>query len=314
MVNSPCGPLQCPLSVHIYFSQLKPSVQKYLHRVFRDRFSLPGDSFRAEPVGGGSINDTYQLISNSTSRFFLKINSATRYPQLFEKEKAGLEFLRKQNIIRVPSVLLCEETEGDQLLLLEWIEGGLKSEKFWQLFGEQLAALHHVTNSRFGFEVDNYMGALPQLNQQRNNWIEFFIHNRLHPQIQIAGEQRLLTTKHVTEFEDLYLKLPGIFNEEKPSLLHGDLWNGNFICDEQSCPVLIDPAIYFGHRSVDLGMTTLFGGFDRIFYDSYQHHFPLPPNYREEWQICNLYPLLIHLNLFGKGYLHQIEQTLKMFS
>ncbi len=86
------------------------------------------------------------------------------------------------------------------------------------------------------------------------------------------------------------------------------------MCNDQSSPVLIDPAVYFGHRSMDLAMTTLFGGFDKDFYDSYHYYYPLPDNYHEQWQICNLYPLLIHLNLFGEGYLHDITGMLKKYS
>jgi protein-ribulosamine 3-kinase len=117
----------------------------------------------------------------------------------------------------------------------------------------------------------------------------------------------------VAGFENLYRELESVFDIEQPSLLHGDLWNGNFMCDQNSEPVLIDPALYFGHRSMDLAMTALFGGFEKSFYEAYNYHFPFPNNYREQWEICNLYPLLIHLNLFGAGYLGQIGRTLERF-
>jgi len=158
------------------------------------------------------------------------------------------------------------------------------------------------------------MGALPQSNMQYENWVEFFIHHRLEPQIKIAREKHLLHSKHVSILENLYMRLPDIFFDEKPALLHGDLWSGNYMCNQNSEPVLIDPAVYFGHRSMDLAMTSLFGGFDRRFYESYAYHFPFPKNYHEQWEICNLYPLLIHLNLFGSGYFGQIESTLRKFS
>jgi fructosamine-3-kinase len=116
---------------------------------------------------------------------------------------------------------------------------------------------------------------------------------------------------HIASFESLFKKTGSLFNIEKPSLLHGDLWSGNFMCNDRSLPVLIDPATYFGHRSMDLAMTTLFGGFDKAFYDSYNHYSSIPANYYEQWEVCNLYPLLIHLNLFGSGYLHSIERTLQ---
>jgi Fructosamine-3-kinase len=143
--------------------------------------------------------------------------------------------------------------------------------------------------------------------------VSFFVRRRLQPQIEIARVNQLLHAKHLTAFENLYHELGNIFNNEQPSLLHGDLWSGNFMCDQNSGPVLIDPAVYFGHRSMDLAMTTLFGGFERSFYESYNHHFPFPNNYDEQWDVCNLYPLLIHLNLFGSGYLSQIENILRKF-
>ena len=264
-------------------------------------------------MGGGSINETCQVSINRDARLFLKLNSTTKYPGLFEKEKDGLEFLGKQKIIQTPSVIVCDNIHEYQVLVLEWIEGGLRTEKFWNEFGERLAKLHLVSNSHFGFGEDNYMGALVQFNRQQSSWVEFFIHCRLVPQIELTKKRHFLQAKHLDAFEVLYSRLTGIFNNEQPSLLHGDLWSGNYMCDQNGLPVLIDPAIYFGHRSMDLAMTTLFGGFDKQFYESYNYHFPFPGNYHEQWEVCNLYPLLIHLNLFGPGYLSQIERTLRKF-
>ncbi|MEJ0102180.1 MAG: fructosamine kinase family protein [Bacteroidota bacterium] len=158
------------------------------------------------------------------------------------------------------------------------------------------------------------MGALHQNNAYSENWNDFFVHQRLQPQTRIAIDKGLLPQKTIHQFDVLYKKLNSIFNKENASLLHGDLWSGNFMCDDQSQPFLIDPAVYFGHRNMDLAMTTLFGGFDKSFYESYQYHFPLPGNYREQWDVCNLYPLLIHLNLFGSSYLYDIETILKKFT
>jgi fructosamine-3-kinase len=292
---------------------MNTSIQKYLNQFFSDELNLPVSPVQFHTVGGGSINNTYQLIVEGGSKFFLKVNSATKYPNLFQKEKKGLEFLNSQKILRVPSVIVCNEFDNYQILVMEWIEGGLETERSWKKFGEQLASLHHVTNRWFGFEEENYMGALQQRNDQYNNWVEFFVHCRIQPQVEIAMGNHLLHTKQLKALEDLCLRLENIFNDEQPSLVHGDLWSGNFMCDQNSEPVLIDPAVYFGHRSMDLAMTTLFGGFDEIFYESYNYHFPFPSNYPEQWDVCNLYPLLIHLNLFGSGYLSQIENILRKF-
>ncbi|HEV8505244.1 MAG TPA: fructosamine kinase family protein [Chitinophagaceae bacterium] len=292
---------------------INASIQKYLNQCLSDKLKVPISQMQFYPVGGGSINDTYKLVVTDHHTFFVKVNLATQYPELFQKERKGLEFLGNQNILRIPPVIVDDEIDNYQFLVLGWIGEGLRTDQFWKKFGKQLAALHHVTNPYFGFEEDNYMGALAQQNDQYSNWSEFFVHCRLQPQVKRAKENRMLHANHLNSFENLYEALKDIFNNEQPALLHGDLWSGNFMCDRDSVPVLIDPAVYFGHRSMDLAMTTLFGGFDKSFYEAYNYHYPFPNNYHEQWDVCNLYPLLIHLNLFGAGYLGQIERTLRRF-
>ena len=217
-------------------------------------------------------------------------------------------------MIKTPVVIDCFEAEDKQVLLLEWVQEGERTESFWKCFGEKLAALHRVSHDAFGLHEDNYMGSVPQQNTPHLNWSSFFAAERLIPLVQKCAAKKLLQPQHLAQFEAIEKELPSFFEEEKPSLLHGDLWSGNFLCTQDAEPVLIDPAVYFGHRSVDLAMTTLFGGFRRPFYEAYHYHFPLPSNYEEQWAVCNLYPLLIHLYLFGSGYLSQIQQTLKRFS
>lgn len=263
-------------------------------------------------VGGGSINHTYRIQAGKQS-FFCKLNQLAAFPGLFKAEQKGLELLAQQQLIRTPQLIAVAHTGDTQLLILEWIEQGLKTGDFWKTFGRQLAALHHIQHSQCGLDSDNYMGALPQNNQWTSNWTDFFIHQRLQPQVRLALDRRLLEPAHVTGFEKLYQQLTSIFEAEPAALLHGDLWSGNFLCDDTGQPVLIDPAVYYGHRSMDLAMTTLFGGFDASFYESYQYYFPLPPNYQQQWEICNLYPLLIHLNLFGKSYLSDILYTIRRY-
>ena len=202
---------------------------------------------------------------------------------------------------------------NEQILTLEWIEEGNRNDEFWKTFGQQLASLHQISTEEFGLKEDNYMGSVPQINRQEKNWVLFFRANRLEPLVKLCVNKTLLQPKHQEQFEILYQRLLQIFDNEKPALIHGDLWSGNYMCDKKGMPVLIDPAVYFGHRSVDLAMTTLFGGFHKSFYQVYHHYFPLPENYREQWNACNLYPLLIHLYLFGKSYLSKIEQTLDQF-
>jgi len=264
-------------------------------------------------IGGGSINATYHVTTSRDRQWFCKINDASRFPDLFILERQGLALLEATGAIRVPKVIACENIDQDQVLVLEWISEGLRSDDFWRRFGEQLAALHRITGPAFGLDHHNYMGVLPQSNTPSPGWVDFFIHQRLEPQITLAMGKGLLGGRDLQQFQRLYKVLDTIFPDEPPALLHGDLWSGNFLCDEHGRPVLIDPAVYYGHRSVDLAMTTLFGGFERPFYEAYAYHYPFPPNHREQWDICNLYPLLIHLNLFGKSYLANILRTIQRF-
>ena len=292
---------------------------------------------RLRALGGGSINSAYQLVTTDERRWFCKMYDADSMPDLFTREGQGLELLGRAGLIRVPAVIACEIADGMQVLVLEWIEQGLKTGAFWTSFGEELARLHmlsqpafgldhhsgfdlrHRTDSGldhqpcFGLDHDNYMGSLPQSNTPEPDWTSFFIRQRLEPQLQLAINSHLLPPSTIRHFQGLYRALPEIFPPEPPSLLHGDLWSGNFLCDANSRPVLIDPAVYYGHRSIDLAMTTLFGGFEPGFYEAYDHHYPFPPNYREQWEICNLYPLLIHLNLFGESYSVNILRTIQRF-
>ena len=181
------------------------------------------------------------------------------------------------------------------------------------LFGKQLAQLHQNTNTSFGLEESNYIGSLLQQNNLHNNWIDFFINERLKPQIKLARDNGKIDLSTITKFERLYTKLDEIFPEEPPALLHGDLWSGNFMVDEKGGPVIIDPAVYFGHREMDIAMTKLFGGFNQQLYQSYNEHFPLEKGWEQRVDICNLYPLMVHVNLFGGGYLEQVKSILNKF-
>lgn len=288
-------------------------VHQYVFETIQAVAGTATTAVRFTSVGGGSINDAYQVVTNTGARFFTKVNLVADYPSLFSCEKQGLEALSATGLIRTPGVIACGEAGIYQVLILEWIEQGLRTTGFWKSFGEQLASLHAVTQRGFGFASNNYMGALPQDNTPLDNWCDFFILRRLEPQLRLAVNKQLLTPSQVRSFEGLYRQLSSIFPAQAPGLLHGDLWSGNFLCTEDQQPVLIDPAVYYGHPAMDMGITTLFGGFDRTFYDSYFYHAPPAPGYREQWDVCNLYPLLIHLNLFGKGYLADILRTIECY-
>ena len=281
--------------------------QAAIQKKFKELFPTNTNAIHLCSVGGGCINESYNIRLRD-KQFFCKINSASNFPHLFETEAYGLKLIALQNIIKVPEVIGCYEFDQYQMLVLEWIDEGPRTEAFWKKFGEQLSALHQVSNDFFGLKEDNYMGSIVQCNKPADNWIDFFIGQRLQPLIEQCLFKKLLSPNHQSQFEKLYRQLPSTFDkEQKPALVHGDLWSGNFMCNKNSEPVLIDTAVYFGHPAVDMAMTTLFGGFHPAFYESYHYHNPFPSNFKEQWEVYNLYPLLIHLVLFGSGYLSQIE-------
>lgn len=263
-------------------------------------------------VGGGSINNVYSITQEGRKRFCCKVNSASKFPQLFAWEKQGL--LQLQPYFPVPEVLGTGECAGLQYLLLEWIEQDRTTPAFWKNFGAALAHMHSIKAPLFGAGHNNYMGAVPQENTASNNWGDFFANRRLMPLARKCAQASLLNTSDLHLLENTLPFISSLFANAVPSLVHGDLWSGNFLCGKNGKPYLIDPAVYYGHPAVDLGMTTMFGGFDPLFYEAYHYHAPLPSQHQEQWAICNLYPLLIHLLLFGAAYLSTIRKTLQRFS
>lgn len=188
------------------------------------------------------------------------------------------------------------------------------SKPFWIEFGHLLADLHKRSADHFGFEYNNFIGRLHQKNGQHKDWVDFFRKERLIPQIEMAYDAHHIDSKVQGQFEILFTKLNTLVPPEAPSLVHGDLWSGNFLVSSDSRPVLIDPATHYGHRETELAFTHLFGGFDQLFYKSYQECYPLSPGFEERIEIHNLYPLLVHLNLFGAAYLSGIRNTLNKFT
>jgi fructosamine-3-kinase len=264
-------------------------------------------------ISGGCINNSGR-IKCSAGDFFLKWNDRKRFPKMFEAESRGLKLLAQQEAIRIPRINGYGETDLHQFLVLEYIEQKGKSGKYWEQLGIRLAKLHNATNMFFGLDHNNYIGSLNQSNSRHSSWVEFFIEERLNVQLKLAVDSGLANANWTKKFQTLYKLLPALLPEEKPSLLHGDLWSGNLITDEKGEPCLIDPAVYFGNREVDLAMTSLFGGFADQFYEIYEEHFPLQPDFRKRRELYNLYPLLVHVNLFGGSYVGSVEQILKNFT
>ena len=263
----------------------------------------------ARPLGGGSINAAYELQTTKGS-FFVKHNRADLYPAMFEREAEGLELIRSAGAIRIPEVVMTGETESQSYIVLEFLQRGRPAGIFWETFGHQLAVMHRKTAPAFGEVSDNYMGSLPQSNQSHSGFVSFFVEERILPQLELAAG----ALSHLRPaFEELFVKLPEIIPREQPSLVHGDLWSGNFLVGPEGEPCLIDPAVYYGHREHDIAMTRLFGGFDDAIYEAYNAAFPLQPGWRERIDLFNLYPLLVHVNLFGGGYIRQVETIVRNY-
>ena len=263
-------------------------------------------------LSGGDINEVVHVKINDESDKVIKINSAQKFPKMLEIEGKSLEFL-SNNGINVPIVVKSGEVENQQYLVLEYIFGASKSPTFWDDFGVEMINLHQNTNDTFGLHSDNYIGSLPQSNKSHSTWTDFFLNERCIPQVKLATDSGYLEISDLKTFERFYNEVDSIWPKEKPALLHGDLWSGNYMVDSKGSPLLIDPAIYYGHREMDIGMMHLFGGFHSDLFDKYNELFPLETGWKERIRYNQLYYLLVHLNLFGLGYKSQVMNSIKGF-
>lgn len=261
----------------------------------------------ARAVGGGSISRAAR-VEGADGPLFVKFGTGTP-PGMFAAEEEGLEALAAATSgLVVPRVLAVDEA----WIALEWLEPAPRTPNSGERLGHGLAALHRSTGS-WGWERDNFIGSLPQQNAPAASWAEFWWTRRLEPQLRRARALGRLPA-HRRDWERLRDALPRILapaEQDGPSLLHGDLWSGNFIATTRG-PALVDPATYRGHREADLAMTELFGGFGADFYAAYEEAWPLRPGYREERRaVYQLYYLLVHVNLFGGGYVEQTAEVLR---
>jgi fructosamine-3-kinase len=259
----------------------------------------------------GETNNIY-LLETTTLPLVVKSNSSEKFPNMFDYEKKGLEKLKQTKSIPIVDTINLTNTLKRSLLILNYIHTKPTTDIFWDNFGKQLNQLHQNQSSSFGLDSPNYIGNIPQSNQWCSTWTEFYVTQRLEPQVKIAFENGLLKGLN-RKFEKFYYNLDSLFPEEPPSLIHGDLWSGNFISGENNMPWLIDPAIYFGHREMDIGMTLLFGGFNRNFYEAYNSEKPLEKKWEERVPLTQLYPLLVHANIFGSSYEASVQSVLNRF-
>ena len=287
---------------------IKQNIEKQFYDSCNKHLIITGSQY----VSGGCINNAAKLVTNE-GHFFVKWNDTRKYPGMFESEMKGLALLYESQCISVPKPLFTGNAEGDSFLLMAFVEGSRQKIDFWEDFGVALASLHKNANAQFGLNHDNYIGSLLQSNTSCNFWTDFFINQRLDKQLALAFDSKMLNKAVLKNFENLYRRLPDIFPEEPPALLHGDLWRGNYIPGEKGEACIIDPAVYYGHREMDLAMSKLFGGFSSAFYQGYHNSFPLENDWQNRVEICNLYPLLVHLNLFGEGYLSSIQTVIRRF-
>jgi len=252
------------------------------------------------------------LTTNKGNRYFLKWGKNSR---IYQCEANGLQELAKAQAIRIVKVI----SAGDNYILTEYIEHHPPKRDFFEQFGKEFARLHRYKGLHYGFYEDNFIGANEQINmateEEKTDWISFYWNKRLFYQYKLAQRNGFVTDKLKKDFSNLESKIESILKEsiEPPCILHGDLWSGNFICNSKNNPVLIDPAVYYGHREADLAMTKVFGGFPSEFYESYNNEYSLKPDWEYREGIYKLYHILNHLNIFGRSYLRDAESLLMMY-
>ena len=286
--------------------------------VIKDCFGPDIEVTGSRPVSGGDINEAYMAALSDGRRVFLKINSKDN-AGFFAAEKTGLEAVRQTGTIHVPEVLSSGISGRHAYLVMEYLDAGPKKVAYWERFGRELAAMHRADPSGwtpggcFGFTENNYIGAGKQINTICDSWLEFFRSQRLEVQFKRAlhyfdaGSRKAMQS--LLDHLDRYLTEP-----EYPSLLHGDLWGGNFVTGPDGFAWLIDPAVYVGHAEADLAMTELFGGFSPAFYDAYKEANPIESGYADRRDLYNLYHLLNHLNLFGGGYYGSVIRIIRRYA
>ena len=279
-----------------------------LAATIENRHGMTLDVDSSTPVSGGSIASAYR-VESATGPLFLKLGPKAQLP-MFEAEADGLAALEEAGHLRVPRELGFGESSNTAYLLLTWLSLRPPGVHTQAALGKGLAQQHRVLGSTHGWRRDNFIGATPQLNGPENHWLDFLRKRRFDPQLELAlrngfgGALQDRGQALLNNLEDLFDLMPA------PSLLHGDLWGGNWGADEQGAPWVFDPAVYYGDRETDLAMTRLFGGFGADFYRAYQQEWPLPTGWQRRQALYQLYHVLNHLNLFGAGYLGHAGQLL----
>lgn len=274
-------------------------ISVHLEEVLNDKIKS------SHTLSGGCINHCYRLCGQKQD-YFVKVNFDVA-DDFFTAETRGLKSL--STYIKTPSIYTLGKSGTSSYLVLEWCEPLRPTQELWQEAGRQLANLHKDSKQdAFGLSYNNYIGSLKQSNFYSDDAKTFWLEQRLVPLTEQAIKRGLLENHYLESIKAL-ATIPLLNPDTHSSLLHGDLWSGNLFFTQNS-PVFIDPSIYYGNREIDLAMTELFGGFPSSFYDSYNTTYPLHKDYdiRKTW--WQLYPLLVHLNLFGDSYRSQVDSAL----
>jgi len=263
------------------------------------------------PLGGGAISQT-AYIQTIDGHLALKWDDNTRR-DMIEAEVWGNMLLADTDTVYIPYIHTWGEVEGSVYLVSEYVHQAPYIEEFQRTLGEQVAELHTHSASQFGLDWDNYIGSLPQSNTWHSRWSDFFITERLRPQVKRGYDTGYLTKTDVDQFEKMFRMIDHIFPPEQPALIHGDLWSGNVLATYEGMPALIDPAVYYGHREIELAFTRLFGGFSEWFYQGYSSVLRIPDGFEERIPVYNLYPQLVHLNLFEGMFYPTIMETVHKY-
>ena len=266
-----------------------------------------------QAVRGGCINHCFRLDTAGGSAF-LKVNEARRYPHMFAREADGLLALEQACPGITPAILAVGEAGHHQYLLLAFLEGGHSRDDDWQILGRDLARIHQQTSDRHGFDADNYIGSLPQGNHWTDDARNFYQEQRLLPLLRRCRDEDLMDSSLVRDIESLAASLEDHIPDAPASLVHGDLWSGNVHAGVDGRLSLLDPAVAYQHREADLAMTRLFGPFPAAFYQGYDEVFPLESGWRERQGLFQLYPLLVHVNLFGASYASSVRSILRKYA
>jgi protein-ribulosamine 3-kinase len=269
---------------------------------------------RVTPVSGGDINEAYRVALSDGRAVFAKTN-ANGAASMFPAEARGLAWLAEARTLRVPEVVAVSGESGASFLALDFVESAPRVRNFDERLGQGLAALHRFGAPSFGLESDNFIGRLSQSNRRHETWVEFYREERLGRELERAHRSGLVSTRTRRAFDALFVRLNELVGPAEPaSRLHGDLWGGNLHVDGAGEPMLVDPACYGGHREMDLAMMRLFGGFSEACFSAYEAAYALSPGHEERVPLYQLYPLLVHVNLFGGSYVGAVERALATYA